>query len=243
MNKLIGANFKVNLSTKSELVQYFDQLKQLGTVTNVDVFFCPQMPWISLVSEQAQACGYYGWSQNVATEIKGAFTGETSVDTLVDLWVTYCLVGHGERRTMYGDTDAVINTKTKLLITKWIRPVLCIGETLDQRKAGQTNEIITAQFTAACAWVEDLTQVDIAYEPLWAIGTGLVPTNDEIEEVHTHIRSLLGNTQSRILYGGSSNDQNAWEFITIPNVDGFLVGWASLVPEKFAKMIDACSNA
>jgi triosephosphate isomerase len=125
---------------------------------------------------------------------------------------------------MYGDTDAVINTKTKLLLSKNIRPVLCIGETLEQRQVGQTNQIINAQFAAALVDVSDLTQVDVAYEPLRAIGTGLVPTNEEIEAVHTQIRSLLGNTQSRILYGGSSNDQNASTFITIPNVDGFLVG-------------------
>lgn len=241
MKKLIWANRKVNMSTKAEVSDYISNITNLLNgvdLSNVDITICPQMAQVWILWSQLPEYISLG-SQNLSQHDKWAFTGETSADTLVDLGVKYALVGHGERRSMYGDDDTVVNVKLLKLLSKWIRPILCIGETKDQRVAGEALAIIKAQFDADTAWVEDLSQIDIAYEPIWSIGTGLIPTREEIAEVHVYIRNLLGNPKSRILYWGSSNETNAADLITIDEVDGFLVGGASLVADKFATMIKA----
>ena len=241
MKKLIWANRKVNMSTKTEMSDYISNLKSLLTdvnLQNVDITICPQMAQIWILWVQLPEYISLG-SQNLSQHDKWAFTGETSSDVLVDLGTKYVLVGHGERRSMYGDDDNVVNAKLLKSISKWIRPILCIGETKDQRLAGEALAIIKAQFDADTAWISDLSQIDIAYEPIWSIGTGLIPTREEIAEVHNYIRNILWNTESRILYWWSSNEANAADLITIDNVDGFLVWWASLVADKFATMIKA----
>ena len=135
----------------------------------------------------------------------------------------------------------MINQKLTSAIQHGLRPILCVGETLEEREAGQTKAILVEQFSAACKDI-DLSKIDLAYEPVWSIGTGKIPTEAEIEDIHKYLRGLLANTESRILYGGSSNDQNAATLIHIPEVNWFLVGGAALDPNKFLTMISAITQ-
>lgn len=239
--RLICANWKENMHTRGDITAYFDTLGEGAfDLSKCDVAFAPQFPLIPFLGETLNNTWMQLASQNLASVISWAHTWEVSIVTLKDLSVTYAIIWHAERRSMYGETNQVTNTKIKLCLEHGIKPILCIGETKEQRENGQTMAIIKEQFDAAVEWIDNLTSIDLAYEPVRAIGTWLVPTIEEIAQVHAYLRELANNHESRILYGGSSNDQNAWEFIQIPNVDGFLVWGASLVPEKFAKMIKVC---
>lgn len=231
-NYLIWANRKLNMHTKQEIYDYMSQLKQYLKGW-VDVAIFPQLAHIQTIVDQEWILL---WAQNVASETKWAFTGEVSIDALVDLWVDMVMIGHSERRQYYNETDETVVRKVKLALERGIRPLVCIGETLEQKQNNQTLMILEQQLQGLME-VCSFDQIDIAYEPVRAIGTGLVASKEDIAEIHTWIRDYVGNNITRILYGWSSNDANAADLITIPHVNGFLVGGAALDPHKFGKMI------
>ena len=241
MKKLIWANFKMN-KTPHEVQQYLDEFLNLYQSSNwLDVVFFPQMACLPSALGLISKPGLFLWSQTMHQLDSGAFTWETSPLVLKELGCKYVLLGHSERRTYFHETDILLNAKIVSAINNGIRPILCVGETLEQKEQGIATKIVEKQLSTCLANV-DMTQVDIAYEPVWSIGTGKIPTSEEIFDMHKLIRTILKNNESRILYGGSSNDQNAAELIGIKDVDWFLVGWASLDPTKFINMINAINN-
>lgn len=228
--------------TNAELSDYLNNFSAgYPSQDFLDVVICPQMPSLSFASSLLGQSAIALGAQNMHYAESGAFTGETSPLVLKELGCSYVILGHSERRTLFGETWDLINKKLVSAIQHGIRPILCIGETLEQREAGTTKTVLAEQFAAACKDI-DLSKIDLAYEPVWSIGTGKIPTIEEIEDIHKYLRGLLANTQSRILYGGSSNDQNAASLIQIPEVNGFLVGGAALDPNKFLTMINAITQ-
>ncbi|MBQ5886601.1 MAG: triose-phosphate isomerase, partial [Clostridia bacterium] len=180
--------------------------------------------------------------------VSGAFTGEISAEMLAEMGVEYVVIGHSERRQYFGETDETVNKRTKAALAAGLKVILCLGEVLEERQSGITAEIVSMQTKLDLAGIsaEDMKNVIIAYEPVWAIGTGLTATPEQAEEVCAIIRSVLadlyGDTVAQattIQYGGSMNDGNAAELLAKTNVDGGLIGGASLVPAKFAKIVDA----
>lgn len=233
----VGGNFKMNGSKKS-LVSIVDNLNKADLPSNVEVVIAPPATYISLVVEQNKQKTVEVAAQNVFDKASGAYTGETSVEQLKDLGATWTLTGHSERRTIIKESDEFIAEKTKFAVDSGIKVILCIGETLEEKKAGVTLDVCARQLDAVSKIVSDWSDIVIAYEPVWAIGTGLAATPEDAQEVHKQIRSHLSKTigagqaeQVRILYGGSVNGKNAVEFKDKPDVDGFLVGGASLKPE------------
>lgn len=236
--KLIGGNFKMNKSN-SDLKNYFYEFrKNYIQDTNIEVMIAPQTASLSYANQFCDIENLSLWAQNCRYENSGAFTWESSLSLLREIWVKYVIVGHGERRNIFWENDEIVNKKLLAIINGWMRPILCVWENLEQKNNWQTEETLEEQLKSDLASVADLSLVDVAYEPIWSIWTWLTPTNEEIEKMHGFIRKFVSPV-SKILYWWSSNENNAWEFIKIPNVDGFLVGGASLDPNRFLKMIDA----
>lgn len=209
-----------------------DFLDEFRPQTKNTVVICP--PFTALTTVGA-ADGFAVGAQNMHYAENGAYTGEVSAEMLVELGVGYVLVGHSERRTKFVETDEFVINKAKAAISNEIVPVVCVGETKEEYQSGKTKDILSRQLSG-------LGQLDgefiVAYEPVWAIGTGLVPTMEEIADIHVFIRGI---TKAPILYGGSVTDKNAGEIMAIPNVDGVLVGGAALCPNKFTGIINAAN--
>jgi triosephosphate isomerase len=227
-------------------------LKQLPTGSRAEVVVAP--PFTALESVRA-ALGPSSLislgAQNLHWEQQGAFTGEISGPMLRDLGCRYVIVGHSERRTLFGERDDVIEKKVHAALSHGLRPILCVGESLKEREAGQTESIITGQLREALVKVtaQNLATIAIAYEPVWAIGTGRAATTEQAVEVHRAIRAWLaakwsGDTASsmRILYGGSVTPQNAGSLLAAEGIDGALVGGACLKPESFAMIVAASQS-
>ncbi len=215
-------------------------------VTNVEIVVCP--PFISLhaVKEMLAGSRIGLGAQNVYWEKSGAFTGEVSAPMLKSVGCTYVIIGHSERRTYFGETDETVNKRIFAALSEGLKPIVCIGETLEEREAGKTFEVIKRQVEGGLAnlSVEQMATVVIAYEPVWAIGTGKTATPAQAQEVHAFIRKLLndifGQTTAeatRIQYGGSVKPDNAAELMAQPDIDGALVGGASLKVDSFEKII------
>ncbi|MBQ7176663.1 MAG: triose-phosphate isomerase [Victivallales bacterium] len=253
--KLIAGNWKMNM-TSAEGAQLIKDIKaQFGAecpctaVNKPDVLVCPPFTSIAAVIEAAKGTCFNVGAQNIHWEEKGAYTGEISGNMLNELGVTYVIIGHSERRQYFGETDDTVNKRTKAALKHNIKPVICVGETLKQRQAGETLAVIENQVRAALKdlTAEDMKNVTIAYEPVWAIGSGLAATNEDAQEVHAMIRGLLKKLyegtsvadETRILYGGSMNDANAAGLLAQPDIDGGLIGGAALKPDKFAVIIKA----
>lgn len=188
-------------------------------------------------------------AQNLSAHKNGAFTGEVSADQIKDFGVNWVIIGHSERRTLFGETNALVATKVTRAQEAGLNAILCIGETLAQREAGETNDVLRDQLAACKEAVMDWSKIVIAYEPVWAIGTGKVATPEQAQETHAYVRSWLADNlskevadQTRIQYGGSANAANAAALISQPDIDGFLVGGASLKPE-FAVIVNILNEA
>ena len=188
-------------------------------------------------------------AQNVFDRPSGAFTGEISVPQLVDCGITWVILGHSERRTILGESDETVASKSKYATDNGLSVIWCCGESLEQREAGQTVDVVTKQLEALKAKISDWSKIVIAYEPIWAIGTGKVATTEQAQEVHASIRSYLKSKvsektadETRILYGGSVNDKNCGELSKQPDIDGFLVGGASLKPACKSPTLQNCSS-
>ncbi|MEZ0323635.1 MAG: triose-phosphate isomerase [Hydrogenothermaceae bacterium] len=248
MAYLIAANWKMN-KTNKEALEYINIFRELfkEPISNIEVMIAPPYTALESVGLSLNGTDIKIGAQNMHFEEKGAFTGEISPLMLKELNVEYVILGHSERRHIFGEKDEVINKKVFSALKHGIRPIICVGETLEERELGKTLSVVERQIRSALSGIErDVYLVDIAYEPVWAIGTGVNATPQQAQEVHKFIRELLSNISkgndknTRILYGGSVNENNARELIKERDIEGFLVGTASLNPEKFYKIITEC---
>ena len=219
---------------------------RVQNVTNVEIVVCP--PFISLqtVKDVLAGSNIGLGAQNVFWEKNGAFTGEVSAPMLKSVGCAYVIIGHSERRTYFSETDSTVNKRIFASLTEGLKPIVCVGETLEEREAGKTFDVIKRQITGGLANLstEQMASVVIAYEPVWAIGTGKTATPAQAQEVHAFIRQLLKELfgqatadATRLQYGGSVKPENAAELMSQPDIDGALVGGASLKAETFEKII------
>jgi triosephosphate isomerase (TIM) len=221
-----------------------------GSFSGAEVGVCPAFPYIGLAAARLSG-GQIGWgAQNVAAFANGAYTGEVSAEMLNDLGCTWALVGHSERRTLFGDTDAAVAAKAGRALAAGLVPVVCVGETLAERESGATESVLGRQIDALCTTLRDAGDgFVVAYEPVWAIGTGLTATPDQAQAAHVFIRNRLrqGGVAAagkiRILYGGSVKASNADQLFALPDVDGGLIGGASLVVEDFVSICRAADRS
>ncbi|MEJ5173220.1 MAG: triose-phosphate isomerase [Hydrogenothermaceae bacterium] len=251
MAYLIAANWKMN-KTNAESLEYVNIFKELyrEPLPNIEVMIAPPFTSLEVVGLALNKTNIKLGAQNMYFEERGAFTGEISPVMLKELNVEYVILGHSERRHIFGEKDETINKKVLSAIKHGLRPIICVGETLEERELGKTLSVVERQIRSAISGLErEVYLVDIAYEPVWAIGTGVNATPDQAQEVHKFIRELLngvskGNDKNtRILYGGSVNEKNARDLIKERDIEGFLVGTSSLHPEKFYKIITECLEA
>lgn len=244
MSFIIAANWKMNKGPK-ETRQFFDTFKEINSDPSIKtLFFVPAVD----ASETARSLSQtsYGWGpQNIFPAGSGAFTGETSPQVMSELGARYVLVGHSERRQLFFETDEQTNVKIHSALDFDLSPILCVGETLSERKNGTTLEVLNRQLVAALSNVQIKNELHIAYEPVWAIGTGEVANTEQVSEAHQSIRSFLKEKypdqqqKIKILYGGSVKPNNAEELSKAQEVGGFLVGGASLKPDSFVDIIKA----
>lgn len=247
---IIAANWKMNKGprdTEDFLNTFSGKLDNL--TDEADVVVAP--PFVSLsaaVGALSSNSAVAIAAQNVSDQDNGAFTGEISTMMLKELYVRYVIIGHSERRTLYGETNAIINTKIKKAREAQLKPIFCIGETLEEREGGKLEEVLRSQVTEGLDGIEekDMKEIVVAYEPVWAIGTGVVATVEQAQEAHAFVRSVIADLYSRelaekirIQYGGSMKAANAGELLAQPDIDGGLVGGASLEPQSFLDLIRA----
>lgn len=242
----IAGNWKMNMDSESAVALASGLAAELSGVDTVDVAVCPPFVYLAGVAGALSASNINVGSQNVYFEEKGAFTGETSCGMLKDVGCAYAIVGHSERRHVMGETDELINKKVSAVIESGLLAILCVGELLEDRETGKTDEVVTGQVKKGLAGIsaEQMKSVTVAYEPVWAIGTGKTATAEQAQEVHAMIRGLLTEMYgedvaqaTRIQYGGSAKPGNTAELMANEDVDGLLVGGASLKVEDFAAMI------
>lgn len=239
----VGGNFKMN-GTIESIKDIVHKLNDAKVDPNTEVVISPPALYLLLTREHARK-GIEVAAQNVFDKPNGAFTGEISVSQLKDSNITWSLIGHSERRVILQETDDFIAKKTKTAIDGGINVILCIGETLEQRDAGKTMDVVISQLAAVSKQVQDWSKIVIAYEPVWAIGTGKVATTEQAQEVHKGIREWLNKElgqqvaeSTRIIYGGSVSEKNCKDLAKEADIDGFLVGGASLKP-AFVDIINA----
>jgi triosephosphate isomerase len=246
--KIVAGNWKMN-KTVAEAVTLVDGLKiDLADCVDVEVVVCPPFTALKTVGDQLADTQIKLGCQNMSDQDDGAYTGEISHTMLRELYVKYVILGHSERRSYYGETDAIVNAKVKKALANTLRPIVCVGETLEQREAGDTEKVVEAQVRGSLADItaEQFEDVVIAYEPVWAIGTGKTATSEQAQEVHAFIRGvvrdLVGDKAAdglRIQYGGSMKPANAKELLSQPDIDGGLIGGAALEARSFIDIVKA----
>ncbi len=245
---VIAGNWKMNF-TPAEATAFINEIKPLvAGKDNCDVIFCAPYVTIAAAMEAAKGSNIKIGAENVHFAEKGAYTGEVSANMLKAIGVDTVIVGHSERRQYFGETDETVNLRAKAALAAGMRVILCMGEVKEQRLAGITNEICAMQIKLDLAGItaEQMKNVIIAYEPVWAIGTGLTATPEQAEDACAVIRGVLCDLYGKevaeattIQYGGSMNEKNAAELLKKPDVDGGLIGGASLVAEKFRAIVEA----
>lgn len=245
---VIAGNWKMNF-TPAEATAFINEVKPLvAGKNNCDIIFCAPYVTIAAAQEAAKGSAIKIGAENVHFAEKGAYTGEVSAKMLTACGVEYVIIGHSERRQYFGETDETVNLRTKAALAAGMKVILCLGEVKDQRLSGITNEVVAMQTKLDLKGLtaDDMKNVIIAYEPVWAIGTGLTATPEQAEETCGVIRATLADLFGKdvaesvtIQYGGSMNEKNAAELLAKPNVDGGLIGGASLVAEKFAVIVNA----
>ncbi len=239
---LIG-NLKMNLSY-NELEPYFANLSQIAATSDNVVGVCVPSVYLNLAKYLLEGTKVLYGAQNMHSEDKGAFTGEISADMLGDFNCDIVIIGHSERRAMFGERDADVNLKVKKALEKGLTPVLCFGETLDERNENRAFSVVERQIIGALADIEneDIGRIIFAYEPVWAIGTGVSATSDQAEEMIAFAKRLLteeyGVKELIVLYGGSLKPSNAVEILSKPSIDGGLIGGACLKISDFESIID-----
>jgi triosephosphate isomerase len=256
MNKerklIIAGNWKMN-KTVAEALDLVRGLKlELANVKEVDIVVCPPFTALESVARAIDGSIVKLGAQNMHPDDSGAFTGEVSAPMLRALFATHVILGHSERRSLFGEADAFINKKVLAAFKNQLRPILCVGETLAEREGGSTLKVVQTQLEAGLEGVskEQAASLIVAYEPVWAIGTGKVATSDQAQEVHGFIRGLLTKLftepvaqRVRILYGGSMKPANAPELLAQKDIDGGLIGGASLEARSFGELVKAAAAA
>ena len=241
---LIAGNWKMNTNPTEAVTLVREMLTELDMITGVEKVLCP--PFVSLVAvrELIEDTSIELGAQNMYFEDKGAYTGEISPAMLVDL-CDFVILGHSERRQYFAETDEVINKKVKKALQCGLKPILCVGESLEDNEAARTEEIIVGQILSALSEVNPTSQLVVAYEPIWAIGTGRAATGKQASATIALIRNTIANLWDgdmaqaiRILYGGSVAGSNAAEFVSEPEIDGALVGGASLKAKEFLSIVN-----
>ena len=245
---VIAGNWKMNF-TPAEATAFINEIKPMvAGKDNCDIIFCAPYVTIAAAQEAAKGSNIKIGAENVHFAPKGAYTGEVSAEMLTACGVEYVIIGHSERRQYFGETDETVNLRTRAALSAGMKVILCLGEVKEQRLSGITDEVVAMQTKLDLQGVtaEELKNVIIAYEPVWAIGTGLTATPEQAEETCGSIRKVLATMYGEevaesvtIQYGGSMNEKNAAELLAKPNVDGGLIGGASLVAEKFTAIVDA----
>lgn len=248
---VIAGNWKMNM-LNSQVKPFAEEVKGLiGKQKWCDVVVCVPYIMAPAAIKAFKDCRIEVGVQNLNQNEKGAFTGEISANMLADLGVKYVIIGHSERRQYYGETDISVNQKLHAALNAGLNPIVCVGESLEQRELGVTLELIDYQVKTALAGVpaEKMRKVIIAYEPIWAIGTGKTATAEQANEVCAEIRAVIRNLYGAriaravtIQYGGSMNEKNAQELLGQPDIDGGLIGGAALVAEKFAGIVSAANQ-
>jgi triosephosphate isomerase len=243
---MIAGNWKM-FKTCTEAVEAAGQLAKLTSdITETDIMIAPTYTSLALVSEKVKGSNVNIGAQNLFWESQGAYTGEISAEMIVSTGCSHVIIGHSERRQYFGETDESVNKKINAAIKAKLVPVMCIGETGSERDKDQTFSVLDKQIKMGLEGFlsEDLKYLIIAYEPVWAIGTGKTATSGQAQEVHHFLRSLLKKNfgknlagSIRILYGGSVKPDNIAELMSMPDIDGALVGGASLDPETFSKIV------
>ena len=245
---IVAGNWKMNKTAK-EAAEFFAEFKPLvADVKNAGIVIGAPFTALETATRETAGSNIKIAAENMNAKESGAYTGEVSPLMLKDLGVEYVILGHSERREYYHETDEIINEKVKSALAHDLKPILCIGEKLEEREAGTTNDVVKTQIVGGLKDVtaEQMANVVLAYEPVWAIGTGKTATPEQAQEVHAFIRGLLTDLYGKevaenvtVQYGGSMNDANAADLIAQTDIDGGLVGGASLIPEKFAVIIKA----
>ena len=245
---VIAGNWKMNF-TPSQATAFINEIKPMvAGKDNCDIIFCAPYVTIDAAMKAAEGSNIKIGAENVHFAEKGAYTGEVSAQMLKEIGVEYVIIGHSERRQYFGETDETVNARTKAALAAGMKVILCLGEVKEQRLAGITREIVSMQTKLDLADVsaEDMKNVIIAYEPVWAIGTGVTATADQADEGNGYVRAAVAEMfgaeiaeATVVQYGGSMNEKNAAELLSKPNVDGGLIGGASLVAAKFAAIVDA----
>ncbi|HVJ82777.1 MAG TPA: triose-phosphate isomerase [Planctomycetia bacterium] len=247
----IAGNWKMNLDRAGAEALAETLAAQSRPFGAVDIAVCPPFPYLLAVGEKLAGTKIALGAQNAYFEASGAFTGEVAMAMLVDCHCRYVIVGHSERRHVLGETDETINRKVKAALAVNLAPILCVGELEAEREAGKTNDVVASQLQNGLLGVphEQIRQVTIAYEPVWAIGTGKMATPQQAEDCHAFIRAKLTERYGadlaqvvRIQYGGSAKAENVEKLLSLPNVDGALVGGAALKPDDFLGILRLASK-
>ena len=247
---VIAGNWKMNF-TPSQATAFINEIKPMVEgKNNCDIVFCAPYVTIAAAMEAAKGSNIKIGAENVHFEAKGAYTGEVSAEMLKETGAEYVIIGHSERRQYFGETDTTVNLRTKAALAAGFKAIVCLGEVKEERLAGITDEVVAMQTKLDLAGIsaEELKNVIIAYEPVWAIGTGLTATPEQADEtcgvIRATIAKLYGDAAAEeitIQYGGSMNDKNASELLAKANVDGGLIGGASLKVDAFTAIVDAAN--
>ena len=244
---MIAGNWKMN-KTIDEAVELINGIKgKLTGTENCDIVICPTFVCLESAKKAVSGSALKLGAQNLYWKDSGAFTGEISADMLLSSGVEFVIIGHSERRQYFGETDETVNLRLKQALKKGLKPIVCIGETLEERENNKTFTVLDTQLTGGLADIsaDDMKKIVIAYEPVWAIGTGKVATNEQAQETHAYIRSKIKSMYNAeiadrviIQYGGSVKPDNAEGLLSLPDIDGALVGGASLKVEDFVGIIN-----
>ena len=243
---IVAGNWKMNASKDSVESLVTDILSGASDVS-AEIIVCAPFPYLSQVEVLIEGSNLMLGAQNLNVNASGAFTGEVSAEMIKDFGANHVIVGHSERRSLYGETSEIVAEKTKAAIDSGLTPILCLGESLDQRESGKTESVVSEQLNKVIKMVgiEAFNNIIIAYEPVWAIGTGMTATPEQAQAVHKFIRDLLATSdqdiadKTAILYGGSMNAGNAVELISCADIDGGLIGGAALKAEDFLQICKA----
>jgi len=247
---LIAGNWKMNGSSAANKALVDGILAGIPSGSGFGLLVCPPFPYIAAVAAQVSGSAVRVGAQNVSEHEKGAYTGEVAPAMLRELGCDYAIVGHSERRSLYGETSAQVAAKFMAAQAAGIRPILCVGETLEEREAGRTEAVVDGQLDAVieAAGIAAFDSAVIAYEPVWAIGTGRTATPEQAQDVHRHLRGRLSALDAKIgagvqiLYGGSMKGDNAAGLLAMPDIDGGLIGGASLKAEDFLAIARAAAR-
>ncbi|MBQ8771926.1 MAG: triose-phosphate isomerase [Clostridia bacterium] len=246
-NKIIAGNWKMN-NNRAQAIELINQLIPLVKDTNNTVIICVPFTDLCKAVKLTKGTNIHVGAQNCHWKESGAYTGEIAPSMLTEIGVEYVIIGHSERRSYFGETDQTVLLRTKAALAAGLKPIVCIGETLEERNSGNMESVLTRQVVEGFKDIsaEELDNIIVAYEPVWAIGTGVTATDEQANDAIGFVRSVFAQKYGQevanklyIQYGGSMNDKNAQGLLSMPQIDGGLIGGASLVADKFSKVVNA----